>query len=206
MEDIIMDKIKHIKSGFGKSSKLDNHPSTLDDVLNSESDNMLDTPELIVLNRISIGLRYNRNMRTDILEDLPLMRVPIHMELFHEYSQGRKREPHLRLVLYFAPLKENSKGKIEISYNKTTRKLEGEGTAITLDVPMRYGEIVGQYDCYSIVENGEKILSKFIDREVKKHIKEYGYPHISKHGFAEDEKKMTKIIALAPREDNENNG
>ena len=198
--------IKHIKSGFGKSSKLDNHPSTLDDVLKSESDNMLDTPELIVLNRISIGLRYNRNMTKDILENLPLMRVSIHMELFHEYSQGRKREPHLRLVLYFPPLKENSKGKIEISFNKTTRKLEGEGTPITLDVPMRYGEIVGQYHCHSIVENGEKSLSNFVDSEVKKHVKEYGYPNISKHGFAEDEKKMTKIIALAPREDNENNG
>ena len=193
--------IKHIKSGFGKSSKLDNHPSSLDDVLKSESENMLDTSELIVLNRISIGLRYNRNMNKDILENLPLMRIPIHMELFHEYSQGRKREPHLRLVLYFAPLKENSKGKVEISYNKTTRKLEGEGTAITLDVPMRYGEIVGQYHCHSIVENGEKSLSNFVDREVKKHVKEYGYPNISKHGYSKDEKKMAKIIALAPKED-----
>ena len=35
--------IKHIKSGFGKSSKLDNHPSTFDDVLKSSSENILDT-------------------------------------------------------------------------------------------------------------------------------------------------------------------
>ena len=189
------------------TSSIDKHPSTLDDVLNSNSDNMLNTSELIVLNHISIGLKYNRNMDKDIIEELPLMRIPISMELFHEYSQGRKREPHLRLVLYFPPLKENSKGKIEISYNKTTRKLEGEGTPITLDVPMRYGEIIGQYDCCSIIESesskkeGEKILSTFVDREVKKHIKEYGYPNISKYGYEKDKKDMAKIIALAPKED-----
>ena len=167
---------------------------------------MLDTSELIVLNRISIGLKYNRNMDKDIVEDLPLMSIPIHMELFHEYSQGRKREPHLRLVLYFPPLKENSKGKIEISYNKATRKLEGEGTPITLDVPNRYGEIVGQYHCHSIVESGKKSLSEFVDREVKKHIKEYGYPNISKYGYEKDKKDMAKIIAIPPKEDNETNG
>ena len=183
------------------ASSIDKHPSTLDDVLNSDSDNMLDTSELIVLNRISIGLKYNRNMDKDIIEELPLMRIPISMELFHEYSQGRKREPHLRLVLYFPPLKENSKGKIEISYNKTTRKLEGEGTPITLDVPTRYGEIVGQYHCHSIVENGEKSLSEFVDREVKKHIKEYGFPHISKYAFEKDKRDMAKIIAISPKED-----
>ena len=174
------------------ASRIDKHPSTLDDVLNSDSENMLDTSELIVLNRISIGLKYNRNMDKDIVEDLPLMRIPIHMELFHEYSQGRKREPHLRLVLYFPPLKENSKGKIEISYNKATRKLEGEGTPITLDVPNRYGEIVGQYHCHSIVESGKKSLSEFVDREVKKHIAEYGYPRIA------------QVIAIPPKEDKEN--
>ena len=188
------------------ASSIDRHPSTLDDVLNSDSENMLDTSELIVLNRISIGLKYNRNMDKDIVEDLPLMRIPIHMELFHEYSQGRKREPHLRLVLYFPPLKENSKGKIEISYNKATRKLEGEGTPITLDVPNRYGEIVGQYHCHSIVESGKKSLSEFVDREVKKHIKEYGYPNISKYGYEKDKKDMAKIIAIPPKEDNETNG
>ena len=145
-------------------------------------------------------------MDKDIVEELPLMRIPISMELFHEYSQGRKREPHLRLVLYFPPLKENSKSKIEISYNKTTRKLEGEGTPITLDVPTRYGEIVGQYHCHSIVESGEKSLSEFVDREVKKHIAEYGYPNISKYGYEKDKKDMAKIIALAPKEDNETNG
>ena len=176
------------------TSSIDKHPSTLDDVLNSDSENMLDTSELIVLNRISIGLKYNRNMDKDIVEDLPLMRIPIHMELFHEYSQGQKREPHLRLVLYFPPLKENSKGKIEISYNKATRKLEGEGTPITLDVPTRYGEIVGQYHCHSIVESGKKSLSEFVDREVKKHIAEYGYP------------KIAQVIAIPPKEDNETNG
>ena len=152
------------------ASSIDKHPSTLDDVLNSDSENMLDTSELIVLNRISIGLKYNRNMDKDIVEDLPLMRIPIHMELFHEYSQGRKREPHLRLVLYFPPLKENSKGKIEISYNKATRKLEGEGTPITLDVPNRYGEIVGQYHCHTIVESGEKAICEFVDIICKRHI------------------------------------
>ena len=188
------------------ASSIDRHPSTLDDVLNSDSENMLDTSELIVLNRISIGLKYNRNMDKDIVEDLPLMSIPIHMELFHEYSQGRKREPHLRLVLYFPPLKENSKGKIEISYNKATRKLEGEGTPITLDVPTRYGEIVGQYHCHSIVESGKKSLSEFVDREVKKHIKEYGYPNISKYGYEKDKKDMAKIIAIPPKEDNETNG
>ncbi len=188
------------------ASSIDRHPSTLDDVLNSDSENMLDTSELIVLNRISIGLKYNRNMDKDIVEDLPLMSIPIHMELFHEYSQGRKREPHLRLVLYFPPLKENSKGKIEISYNKATRKLEGEGTPITLDVPNRYGEIVGQYHCHSIVESGKKSLSEFVDREVKKHIKEYGYPNISKYGYEKDKKDMAKIIAIPPKEDNETNG
>ena len=188
------------------ASSIDRHPSTLDDVLNSDSENMLDTSELIVLNRISIGLKYNRNMDKDIVEDLPLMSIPIHMELFHEYSQGRKSEPHLRLVLYFAPLKENSKGKIEISYNKATRKLEGEGTPITLDVPNRYGEIVGQYHCHSIVESGKKSLSEFVDREVKKHIKEYGYPNISKYGYEKDKKDMAKIIAIPPKEDNETNG
>lgn len=188
------------------ASSIDKHPSTLDDVLNSDSENMLDTSELIVLNRISIGLKYNRNMDKDIVEDLPLMSIPIHMELFHEYSQGRKREPHLRLVLYFPPLKENSKGKIEISYNKATRKLEGEGTPITLDVPNRYGEIVGQYHCHSIVESGKKSLSEFVDREVKKHIKEYGYPNISKYGYEKDKKDMAKIIAIPPKEDNETNG
>ena len=188
------------------ASSIDRHPSTLDDVLNSDSENMLDTSELIVLNRISIGLKYNRNMDKDIVEDLPLMSIPIHMELFHEYSQGRKREPHLRLVLYFPPLKENSKGKIEISYNKATRKLEGEGTPITLDVPNRYGEIVGQYHCHSIVESGKKSLTEFVDREVKKHIKEYGYPNISKYGYEKDKKDMAKIIAIPPKEDNETNG
>ena len=188
------------------ASSIDRHPSTLDDVLNSDSENMLDTSELIVLNRISIGLKYNRNMDKDIVEDLPLMSIPIHMELFHEYSQGRKREPHLRLVLYFPPLKENSKGKIEISYNKATRKLEGEVTPITLDVPNRYGEIVGQYHCHSIVESGKKSLSEFVDREVKKHIKEYGYPNISKYGYEKDKKDMAKIIAIPPKEDNETNG
>ena len=188
------------------ASSIDRHPSTLDDVLNSDSENTLDTSELIVLNRISIGLKYNRNMDKDIVEDLPLMSIPIHMELFHEYSQGRKREPHLRLVLYFPPLKENSKGKIEISYNKATRKLEGEGTPITLDVPNRYGEIVGQYHCHSIVESGKKSLSEFVDREVKKHIKEYGYPNISKYGYEKDKKDMAKIIAIPPKEDNETNG
>ena len=192
------------------ASSIDKHPSTLDDVLNSDSDNMLDTSELIVLNRISIGLKYNRNMDKDIVEELPLMRIPISMELFHEYSQGRKREPHLRLVLYFPPLKENSKGKIEISYNKTTRKLEGEGTPITLDVPMRYGEIVGQSDCCSIIESskkeGEKILSTFVDREVKKHIAEYGYPNISKYGYEKDKKDIAKIIAIPSKEDSETNG
>ena len=188
------------------ASSIDRHPSTLDDVLNSDSENMLDTSELIVLNRISIGLKYNRNMDKDIVEDLPLMSIPIHMELFHEYSQGRKREPHLSLVLYFPPLKENSKGKIEISYNKATRKLEGEGTPITLDVPNRYGEIVGQYHCHSIVESGKKSLSEFVDREVKKHIKEYGYPNISKYGYEKDKKDMAKIIAIPPKEDNETNG
>ena len=188
------------------ASSIDRHPSTLDDVLNSDSENMLDTSELIVLNRISIGLKYNRNMDKDIFEDLPLMSIPIRMELFHEYSQGRKREPHLRLVLYFPPLKENSKGKIEISYNKATRKLEGEGTPITLDVPNRYGEIVGQYHCHSIVESGKKSLSEFVDREVKKHIKEYGYPNISKYGYEKDKKDMAKIIAIPPKEDNETNG
>ena len=186
------------------ASSIDRHPSTLDDVLNSDSENMLDTSELIVLNRISIGLKYNRNMDKDIVEDLPLMSIPIHMELFHEYSQGRKREPHLRLVLYFPPLKENSKGKIEISYNKATRKLEGEGTPITLDVPTRYGEIVGQYHCHSIVESGKKSLSEFVDREVKKHIKEYGYPNISKYGYEKDKKDMAKIIAIPPKEDKKN--
>ena len=188
------------------ASSIDRHPSTLDDVLNSDSENMLDTSELIVLNRISIGLKYNRNMDKDIVEDLPLMSIPIHMELFHEYSQGRKREPHLRLVLYFPPLKENSKGKIEISYNKATRKLEGEGTPITLDVPNRNGEIVWQYNCHSIVESGKKSLSEFVDREVKKHIKEYGYPNISKYGYEKDKKDMAKIIAIPPKEDNETNG
>ena len=183
------------------ASSIDKHPSTLDDVLNSDSENMLDTSELIVLNLISIGLKYNRNMDKDIVGDLPLMRIPIHMELFHEYSQGRKREPHLRLVLYFPPLKENLRGKIKISYNKTTRKLEGEGTPITLDVPTRYGEIVGQYHCHSIVESGEKSLSEFVDREVKKHIKEYGYPNISKYGYEKDKKDMAKIIAIPPKED-----
>ena len=188
------------------ASSIDKHPSTLDDVLNSDSENMLDTSELIVLNRISIGLKYNRNMDKDIIESLPLMRIPIHMELFHEYSQGKKREPHLRLVLYFPPLKENSKGKIEISYNKATRKLEGEGTPITLDVPNRYGEIVGQYHCHSIVESGKKSLSEFVDREVKKHIAEYGYPNISKYGYEKDKKDMAKIIAIPPKEDSETNG
>ena len=112
----------------------------------------------------------------------------------------------MRLVLYFPPLKENSKGKIEISYNKATRKLEGEGTPITLDVPNRYGEIVGQYHCHSIVESGKKSLSEFVDREVKKHIKEYGYPNISKYGYEKDKKDMAKIIAIPPKEDNETNG
>ena len=65
------------------TSSIDRHPSTLDDVLNSEGDNKLDTSELIVLNRISISLKYNRNMDKDIVESLPLMRIPIHMELFH---------------------------------------------------------------------------------------------------------------------------
>ena len=188
------------------ASSIDRHPSTLDDVLNSDSENMLDKSELIFLNSISIGIKYNRNIDKDIVEDLPLMSIPIHMELFHEYSQGRKREPHLRLVLYFPPLKENSKGKIEISYNKATRKLEGEGTPITLDVPNRYGEIVGQYHCHSIVESGKKSLSEFVDREVKKHIKEYGYPNISKYGYEKDKKDMAKIIAIPPKEDNETNG
>ena len=32
------------------ASSIDKHPSTLDDVLNSDSENMLDTSELIVLN------------------------------------------------------------------------------------------------------------------------------------------------------------
>ena len=114
------------------------------------------------------------------------------------------------MVLYFPPLKENSKGKIEISWNKTTRKLEGEGTPITLDVPTRYGEIVGQSDCCSIIESnkkeGEKILSTFVDREVKKHIAEYGYPNISKYGYEKDKKDMAKIIAIPPKEDSETNG
>ena len=41
--------------------------------------------------------------------------------------------------------------------------LEGEGTPITLDVPNRYGEIVGQYHCHSIVKSGEKAICEFVD-------------------------------------------
>ena len=194
------------------ASSIDKHPSTLDDVLNSDSENMLDTSELIVLNRISIGLKYNRNMYKDIVEDLPLMRIPIHMELFHEYSQGRKREPHLRLVLYFPPLKENSKGKIEISYNKATRKLEGEGTPITLDVPNRYGEIVGQYHCHSIVESGEEAVQEFVDIICKRHIKEYGHPNIYKSSSSKERafnkavEKGSKVIALSPKKEEDSDG
>ena len=194
------------------ASSIDKHPSTLDDVIKSNTENTLDTSELVILNRVSIGLKYNRNMDKDIVGDLPMMNIPIHMELFHEYSQGRKREPHLRLVLYLPPLKENSKGKIEISYNKATRKLEGEGTPITLDVPNRYGEMVGQYHCHSIVESGEEAVQEFVDIICKRHIKEYGHPNIYKSSSSKERafnkavEKGSKVIALSPKKEEDSNG
>ena len=47
----------------------------------------------------------------------------------------------------------------------------------TLDVPTTYGELIGQYDFHSIVEDGEKSLSKFVDKEVSKHCKEHNIPN-----------------------------
>ena len=190
MEDKNMTQGKHI----------DKHPSKIDRCLKTDTEIVLDTSELIVLNRISIALCYNRNLDKDIAESLPLIRVPIHMELFHEHSQGKTREPHTRLVLYCPPLKEQKDGTVKLSLDENA-KLIGEGSIMTLDVPQRYGEIVNGYDCHSIVKAGEESLSKFVDREVNKHIEEYRYPsEYNKSAYRKDHEKdhETKISALQP--------
>ena len=176
---------------------IDKHPSEMDKCLMADNEIVLDTSELVVLNRLSIALCYNRNMDKDIVEALPSIRLPIHMELFHQHSQGKKRESHTRLVLYCPPLKEQKDGSVKLSLDENG-KLTGEGSVLTLDVPQRYGEIINQYHCYSIIKAGEKSLSKFIDKEVNKHTKEYHYPsNYHKRAYQKDQE--TKVIALPPR-------
>jgi hypothetical protein len=156
---------------------VDRRPSRAEDIIRSNFELALDTPELNVLNRISLLLKYNRNLDQEFVDKLPLMRLPIKMELFHQHSDGKIREPHLRLLLVFPAIKEDKSGKHAEDKNGKYifPKFNGYNfpVFVTLDVPTTYGELLGQYDCHSVVENGEKSLSKFIDEEVSKHRKEY---------------------------------
>jgi hypothetical protein len=156
---------------------VDRRPSRAENIRESDFELALDTPELNVLNRISILLKYNRSLDQEFVDKLPLMRVPIKMELFHQHSNGKIREPHLRLVLIFPEFEEDKSGKPAEDKNGKYifHKFNGHNfpVFVTVDVPTTYGELIGQYDCHSVVENGEKSLSKFIDKEVSNHRKEY---------------------------------
>ena len=159
---------------------VDRRPSRAEDIIESNFELALDTPELNVLNRISTKLKYNRNLIQEWVDKLPLMRLPIKMELFHQHSNGKKREPHIRLLLVF-PEFETKDGKCAEDKNGKFifHRFNGHNFPAfgTLDVPTTYGELIGQYDFHSIVEDGEKSLSKFVDKEVSKHCKEHNIPN-----------------------------
>jgi len=168
------------------STTIDRRPSRLEDIVESEFDVELDTSELNVLNRISTKLKYNRLFNQEWIDKLPLMRLPIKMELFHQHSNGKKREPHVRLVLVLPSFKETKDGKYaedkngKFIFHKSDKQANVIGhfpVFAILDVPTNYGALIGQYHCHGIVENGEKALSEFVDKEVSKHCEEYGIPN-----------------------------